>query len=102
MIIQREDGTIMMKFGTGDIGINVGKAEDGIILLLYNQEAQDIHFPEENDLRETKLCSLDDFPVSMYFTKIESIDVIIKSLQVAKGVMLGEIPFGTEGPDAEI
>ena len=79
-----------LEFGKGDIGFNSGifNNSNGEVIGMvgfYSQEARQIG--DEGDIKIGQECSVDDFPVLMTFTKIESIDVVISALLDAKNQM---------------
>lgn len=93
MIIQK-DSRIEVKFGKGDVCIASGYTNFGDGFIIFkNQDEREIG-------SEGVICSgdvrLEDYPLSMLFSKIESIDVLIKSLELAKRYMLKHPTYSKE------
>lgn len=75
----------IIEFGAGDIGINTyvrtDMEEKGIIL--YNQEPRRIG--EVADIKANSMIeNINDYPIKMIFSKVESIDVFIDMLEELK------------------
>ena len=87
MITKYENQTIL-KFGTGDICINTGLLEDaGVGLATFkNQTPREIG--SLGDVQIGEEVSLDIFDVVMKFTRIESIDVVLRALNEVKEIMI--------------
>ena len=82
-----------LEFGNGDICIAAGHFlnEDnkrvGLVAFI-NQEPREIGSVGITKANEEH--NVDDFPVIMSFSKVESIDVVIEQLQYAKADMLSK------------
>lgn len=90
-MIKHFEDRVELVFGTGDIGINAGVFDDARVigpvglLIFYNQEARNIG--DVADIKAGTTVAFEDFPVVMKFNKVESIDVLIESLNEAKQAM---------------
>lgn len=77
-----------MEFGTGDIGMNTYMRTDidekGIIF--YNQEPRKIG-DSADIMANSVIVNMNDFPIKMVFTKIESVDVVIDMLEQVKELL---------------
>ena len=93
MIGRHRNGTLRLEFGTGDIGIHIGGSEGCGFLAFAGQEPRKPGMPE--DWGSVKSVFPDEFPVSMAFTSVESVDVFIRTLAIAKKIMTGEIVLRT-------
>ncbi|MDR1705156.1 MAG: hypothetical protein LBS19_10815 [Clostridiales bacterium] len=89
MIKQHHNGSMLMKFGTGDIGITIGGDYGRGALLFSGQEPQ--RAPAPGDFGPVGYASTRDYPLSMIFTSAESIDHMIRSLFAAKKIMEGQV-----------
>lgn len=87
-----------IQFGTGDVSVRVsvaGTASAPQAMIIYqNQEPSEIKgYDESTDLSRISRGTF--YPredIAMYFSKPESIDVVISALKVAR-----EIAFGNQG-----
>jgi len=87
-MIKRENESVKLEFGTGDICVAGGYIEqEGYkigVVIFANQDPREIGSP---GIVKAGEGSLDDYPVVMTFSKKESIDVVIKKLEEAKSYM---------------
>ena len=86
--------TLVMEFGTGDIGIAIGHIdEDGEgwlpAITFHNQEPKEIG--TEGDLDLTKTYPVTAFPVAMTFSNIESLKSVISMLEKMKAEWENEL-----------
>ena len=87
-MIKIKDNQTIATFGTGDIGINSLTSFDGQHKLgFYNQTEREIG--AEADIKKGDEVDDDLFEILFEFTKVESIDVIIKSLEQVKTDLKG-------------
>ena len=93
------NGSLLLEFGTGDIGIHIGGEEGCGALMFQRQNPQKVKFPK--NLGSVKLAGPDEFPVSMLFTSSDSIDVFMQSLQTAKNILTRKIILRPEGAETE-
>lgn len=87
IFINKEKPNAVMEFGTGDICIAGGYIENeryGIVGFV-NQSVREIG--EVGDIKAGK-HEFEEFDIMMEFSKVESIDVLIKELEKAKRYML--------------
>lgn len=89
MIGRHKNGTLLVEFGTGDIGIYVGGEKGCGALMFQQQEPQPIAFPK--DFGVSRNADSDECPVTMLFKNPASVDAFIQSLEQAKKIMAGEI-----------
>jgi len=87
-MIKRENKSVKLEFGTGDICVAGGYIEQekgriGVVIFV-NQEPREIGSP---GIIKAGEVNLDDCPVVMTFSKKESIDVVIRKLEEAKSFM---------------
>jgi len=90
MIFKDEDN-IIFKFGTGDINMNSGSIEvDGqkLGIITYNNQSPRSIGKNPDTGQYPLEVNLYDFPAFMTFSKVESIDSLILSLECAKVEML--------------
>ena len=85
------NGKSYLEFGAGDIGITSGRIlydEKEVIGVIEftEQEPTEIGFTKK--LEEDDESKLEDVPVIMTFSKIESIDVVIEQLERCKEGMI--------------
>jgi len=87
-MIKKENESVKLEFGTGDICAAGGYIEqEGYkigVVIFANQEPREIGSPGVIKAGE---ANLDDYPVVMTFSKKESIDVVIRKLEEAKSFM---------------
>lgn len=86
------DKTKQLEFGYGDIEVAAGllQSDDtvGTVLFWNNEKRNEIGAYHEYG--EDKAMSVEETPVRMLFTKIESIDVVIDALEKSKQKMLSK------------
>lgn len=79
-----------LEFGYGDIEVAAGllQAEDilGTVLFWNNGKQNEIGVYTEYE--ENKVMSIEETPVRMVFSRIESIDVVIDALEKSKQMMI--------------
>ena len=97
MISFCENGSLLLKFGTGDIGIHIGGVEGCGALMFQRQEPQKVKYPK--NLGSVRIAGPEEFPVSMLFTNPDSIDVFMQSLQTAKNILTGNLTLHPEGTE---
>lgn len=89
-MIKNADGRTELIFGTGDIGMNPGiYEEDGKtigVMVAYNQDPREIGH-NNADVKAGTTMIIDEYPVVLKFHKVESIDVVIHSLNEIKELM---------------
>ena len=89
-MINKDEKQTKLAFGTGDICITSGRFlnDDEFIgvVTFNNQSPREIN--SIGDIKAGQEYKLSDFPVIMTFTKTESIDVLINTLEQAKAEML--------------
>lgn len=88
-MIKRENKSVKLEFGTGDICVAGGyiEQEKGYkigVVIFANQEPREIGSP---GIIKAGEVNLDDYPIIMTFSKKESIDVVIRKLEEAKSFM---------------
>lgn len=97
MPIIKIDESVEMKFGSVDIEVMPGLLESdssiGAVCFFQKQEATPIG--THTDYIPHKVAEIEETPVRMVFNKIESIDVVIRSLQEVKDFMLNGLPQAT-------
>ena len=91
-MIKIDNEKAIMTFGTGDIGFNTYMRTDieekGVIF--YNQEPRRIG--DSGDIMANSIIEdINDFPIKMVFTKVESVDVVIEMLEELKEMMSSHI-----------
>lgn len=84
-MIKQDETLTLLEFGHGDIGVGGGSHGNIGVVVFFNQEPEEIGtytgIPPEIKVH------LEDFPVVMTFDKEESIDVLIKCLEIARSQM---------------
>lgn len=80
------EGITLMEFGTGDIGVTFVMDSDYSGVLFKNQKPVEIGTPE--NLGNNMTIQNFTTEVMMTFTKVESIDVVIHNLELAKAKLL--------------
>lgn len=91
-MIKRENKSVKLEFGTGDICVAGGYTETkgqriGLVIFI-NQEPREIGSPGIIKAGEVNLDDYqDDYHVIMTFSKKESIDAIIRKLEEVKSFM---------------
>ncbi|MCL2703950.1 MAG: hypothetical protein FWE91_10135 [Defluviitaleaceae bacterium] len=97
MIKTHSNGTLLLKFGAGGIGMCMGGEEGCGVLMFYDEDPREpLGAGNHGSVGFARTC---DFPVSMTFSSLESIDGLINSLETVKKVMEGRLiilPFGTD------
>jgi hypothetical protein len=99
MISRYSNGSVILQFGTGDIGIYIGGKEGCGALMFKQQQPQPIRFP--SDFGATRRTEAGEYPVSILFTHPDSIEMFIQSLQRAKKVLAGELVMTPEKQESE-
>ena len=84
-MIKIDNEKVIIKFGTGDIGMNtyIRTDIDEKGMIFYNQEQRKIG-DSADIMANSVIKDIEDFPVKMIFTKVESIDVVIDMLEELK------------------
>lgn len=97
MAITKIADSIELEFGSGDIEVMPGLLDTdntvGAVCFMRKQEATPIG--TRTEYSPHKKAEVEETPVRMVFNKVESIDVVIRSLQEAKEFMLNGLPKGT-------
>lgn len=90
MPITKINNSVELEFGSGDIEVMPGLIEDdfsvGAVCFMQKQSATPIG--THTDYQPNKVAQIEDTPVRMVFKKVESIDVVIRSLQEARKYMI--------------
>ncbi|WP_342532674.1 hypothetical protein MHB40_14565 [Lysinibacillus sp. FSL K6-0057] len=89
-IINNNDGTLSVEFGTGDIKISsgmMGDEEQGLITF-KEQEPKPIGYFEK---QKEKQVDLTTYPVHLIFKNTDSLDVLIERLERTRKYMTREL-----------
>ena len=78
------EGSAFLEFGSGDIITSLGVLDNVDGIAFVNSEPHPIGYIHEGELKTS------DISVIMTFTKIESIDVLIKQLTELKEYMINK------------
>ena len=84
---------VSLEFGTGAINIVMGGMEGNGTLMFEQKQPGRIGNPTL--AKELTYIDPDDYPVSMMFSNVESIDAFIYALQAIRKVVIGEINIET-------
>jgi len=76
------NGNATLCFGYGDICVNSATQGDKAFVLFSNQSKREIG--SEGEILIGQEVNVNEIPVAMQFDKVESIDVVIKALEIAK------------------
>lgn len=88
-MINKNESGLIITFGTGDIGMNLGfNKEDTKCIVFYQAEQGEIGREEETKFKETK--EFYNEALVFEFLKDESIDVVIKNLQELKELRINK------------
>lgn len=79
-----------LEFGYGDIEVAAGllQAEDIVGTVLFWNNGEQNEIGAYHEYGEDKVMGIEETPVRMLFTKIESIDVVIDALEKSKKMMI--------------
>ncbi len=89
MITKHRNGSVMLKFDNGDIGMTIG-GEYGLAAVMFqSQEPREAVSPP--GFGPVEYASTCDFPVTMVFKNTESVDMLIQYLWAARKIVEGQI-----------
>lgn len=79
-----------LEFGYGDIEVGAGllQSDDAVGTVCFWNNDGGHEIGEYHEYEEGHTVSIDETPVRMVFTKIESIDVVIDALEKTKKMMI--------------
>ncbi len=89
MITKHRNGSLLMKFDSGDIGMTIG-GEYGRAAIFFDSQAPQ-RSPSAPGFGPVGYAKTNDFPLSMVFESQSSIDSLIQHLWAAKKIMEGQI-----------
>lgn len=93
-MIKVSPGRMEASLGNGDICVIAGNIEDVGVVAFYPQEPRPIG--SAGAIRADNPCDLDEFPLVMTFSNVESLDVVIEALQEVKELMIKQGTTPTE------
>jgi hypothetical protein len=85
MIENFTNGSLLLQFGTGDISICYGGTKKEGAVMFRQQDPQEIG--AQTNLEGPHSAYVGEFPLTMLFSKPESVDVLIQSLIKVKALM---------------
>ena len=96
-------GNIKLEFGTGSIRGQFGGSKGRGALLLKQGEPRKIGpYRDSTSTTESNKVNIADYPVALFFSNTESVDVVIDVLKIVRGIVEGKYDTPSDENKAEI
>lgn len=92
MPIVKIENSTQLEFGTGDINVGAGLLDlEEVVGVVTFMECSESAIGTLVEYGENNKFEISQTPVRMVFSKVESIDVLIHELEIAKQMMLAKL-----------